>query len=122
MDVKNLDEMMATKKRNIHLFGSSIFALGCFISFPAMAQITLPRQSRNISGSFRQGRGEGLERRRAADSKERGIVLGGQRLLSDYQQWHRAVGVVWQSLGSLRRRAYQNGRVGPQRARLMHAV
>lgn len=25
MDVKNLDEMMATKKRNIHLFGSSNF-------------------------------------------------------------------------------------------------
>ena len=96
MDFVNLDEMMATKKRNVHLFGTDNFRSWMLYFVPGdgtdMHYHANPETFLVLSGS---GVVKGIKGEERNDSKERGGLFRGQRLLPDHEYWDRTFGAVW---------------------------
>ena len=96
MDFVNLNEMMATKKRNIRLFGTDNFRSWMLYFVPGdgtdMHYHANPETFLVLSGS---GVVKGIKGEERADSKERGSLFRRQRLLPDHQYGNRTFGIVW---------------------------
>jgi hypothetical protein len=106
MDVKNLDEMISTKKRNIHLFGAGNFRSWMLYFVPGdgtdMHYHANPETFLVLSGS---GVVKGLKGEERPIRKNEVLFLEAR---------DGTAGAVRQPFGRIRRAACQRRRLGPQ--------